>query len=107
SRRITTRDLALTAGVCFAVGALARFGLGSDSWFTGLPGFSMLADYAARSGRNLEILIGVVLPLILLTVAQWRRRDDDAGAARFARLRTEARGDANVLISADELRQPA
>ncbi len=106
SRRVTAWHLAVTASVCFVVGVIARFGLHSGSWLAGLPGFSILADYAARSGRNVEILVGVVLPLILMAIAEWRARGEAAGAAEFAQLRARARFD-SAPLTANELRQPA
>lgn len=87
SRRVTTFDLALATGISFTVGALFKFGLTPDSALSTLPVLSQLSNYARANPRDIEILIGVVLPAVFMGIAEWRRKTDAPGAGAFAQLR--------------------
>lgn len=105
SRRVRTGDLVLTAGICFTFGVLVRFGLAQGSWLGSLSGFRAIAEYAAVNPRNLEILIGVILPLLILMLAERWHRNDAPGHGAFLRLAHRPKPEA-ALTSAEELRQP-
>ena len=106
SRKITTVDLVVTTSVCFSLGLLVRFGLGADSPLAGWPGFAMLAGWVQAGPRNIEVVVGVVLPVALLSLAQWRRRTDALGAAAFCALAARPKPPVPVATVA-ELVQPA
>ena len=87
SRRVTTIDLGIATGLSFVTGALLKFGLPPGSTLSTLPVFSAVADYAHANPRDVEILIGVVLPMSVLAFAEWQRKTIAAGATAFASLR--------------------
>jgi solute:Na+ symporter, SSS family len=106
SKKITTSDLTITACVCFGVGLLARFGLGEGSFLSSLSGFSMLAEYAQGHERNLEIIIGVVLPATMLAIAELMHKGK-AQNVEFFDLHAKTARDINpVVLTVEELRQP-
>jgi len=86
SRRITARDLLLTVIICCGVGLWVRFGLSGRTGFNALPGIAELAAFARAQPRSMEVIVGVVLPALILTVAEWRRRTVAPGAIRFRAL---------------------
>ncbi len=106
SRKIRSADLAVTACICFGIGLFTRFGLAASSPLAGLPGFSLTSAFAHAHERNLEIIIGVILPALLLAIAEWRRRNP-APNVHFFDDRNEGAEENPIALSADELRQPA
>jgi solute:Na+ symporter, SSS family len=106
SRKVVAGDVAITVGVCFAAGALVRFGLGEGSWFAGWPGVVALAAIVEASPRNVDVVIGVVLPALLMGVAEWRRRTPAAGAEAVRELAAKSSADPEPL-SVEELVRPA
>jgi len=106
SRKITGRDVLITVGTCFVLGLLVRFGLGDESGLAVLPGFSALVAMVEASPRNVEVIIGVVLPAVLMGIAELRRTVPAAG---FAEVQKLANRSAAVLpaLSMAELVQPA
>ena len=47
----------------------------SSDWWT-------LKTYLAENTKNVEVLIGVILPILMLIGFEWKKRGVDAGASR-------------------------
>jgi Na+/proline symporter len=71
NRKVPTRALWLTAGICFPLGLLFRFALPEGS--EGLLGWLHTND------KLIETFIGVVLPLIITAFVAWSARGDSPG----------------------------
>jgi solute:Na+ symporter, SSS family len=106
SRKITTADLMMTALVCCGLGLLVRFGLGEGAFVPRLPGLAGFAAFAREQPRSMEALVGVLLPAVLLALAEWRRKQPAAGAAPIAAL-ADRQPKAAIAVTAAELAQPA
>lgn len=106
SRKVVAVDVAIAVGVCFGLGALVRFGLGENSWFAGWPGIAALAAMVEASPRNVDVVIGVVMPAILMATAEVRRRDPAAGAEAVRELASRTQSEPAVQ-SVAELVRPA
>ena len=108
SHRVTTLDLGIATGLSFAVGALIKFGLPPGSTLAALPLFSVIANYAHANPRDVEILIGVVLPALVMASAEWRRKTIAPGATAFAELQNKPVPALDVASSpSPDLHQPA
>jgi solute:Na+ symporter, SSS family len=86
SRKITTSDLAVTAGVCGGLGLLIRFGTGENGPLTGWSAMEGLVAFARAQPRSMEAIVGVLLPALILALAEWRQRRPAAGAVAFRAL---------------------
>jgi Na+/proline symporter len=106
SRKVTTVDLAVTAAVCFSLGLLVRFGLSAGSSLASWPGLATLAAWVQAGPRNVEVVVGVVLPGAMMALAQWRRQVDAPGATALRALATRPQPEAPTA-SVAELVQPA
>jgi SSS family solute:Na+ symporter len=106
SRKVTTADLAFTAAVCCGLGLLVRFGVAEDSRLSALPGLAAMTAFVRDQPRSVEVVVGVLLPGVLMALAELRRPGESTGAARFRKLsgRLDPGG---VAATAAELAQPA
>jgi solute:Na+ symporter, SSS family len=67
SKRINTSAVWFTGGICFVLGALYRFGFSQNGWFNGIEGFDSVVQFCQANNRNIEIFLGVLLPVLILT----------------------------------------
>ncbi len=106
SRKVTGRDVLITVGTCFVLGLIVRFGIGEGSALAALPGFAALVAMVEASPRNVEVIIGVVLPAVLMGVAELRRKESAPGVAEVEQLANRST-EALPELSLAELVQPA
>jgi len=106
SRKVTTLDLALTAGICCGLGLLVRFGMGGDSWLSRQPVLEHLATFARTQPRSVEAIVGVVLPALSMILVELLRRSEARGTAPFRALASRPRS-AEAPATVAELAQPA
>jgi Na+/proline symporter len=106
SRRVVAVDLLTAVVVCFGLGLLVRFGVNAGGPLESVPGLGWLAAWSQASPRNVEVVIGVILPGVLMALAEWRRREVAPGVAEFAALAERPQAKAPEM-SAAELAQPA
>ncbi len=106
SRKVVAVDVAIAVSVCFAVGALVKFGLGENALWSDWPGVAALKAWVESSPRNVDVIIGVVLPALLMGVAEWRRKDVAAGALAVRELARRSVA-APSAMSVEEQVQPA
>jgi solute:Na+ symporter, SSS family len=86
SRRVGAGAVWWTAGVCIAVGILAKFGLTPDSWLVEAGGLAPIAQWAANHSTTVDILLGVALPVGMLTIVELASRGVSEGWLRIAAL---------------------
>lgn len=91
SRRITRRCVVPTALISFAVGGGLRFGLARGGWLAGIPALSGLAAWAQANTRIVELISGVIVPLLVLSVMEAMGRGVSEGWMRVARQKEEQR----------------
>lgn len=91
SQKIGIRDMMIVALTSFTIGLVLRFGVASNPLIpeTGLLG-SFAAFLSAHTG-NVEVVIGVLLPILMLIGFEWRKRGIDPGAARVANYEAKLR----------------
>ena len=106
SRKVTSVDVIITVGTCFILGLIVRFGLSDTSVFSALPGFNALVALVEASPRNVEVLMGVVLPAVLMAIAERRRKVPAPGFAAVQKLAARAE-QKQPELSMTELVQPA
>lgn len=74
SKRITIGDMLRVALVSFFVGLLLRFGIATNPWITDESTFWSLANYLRENVKNVEVMVGVVLPVVMLGMIEWWKR---------------------------------
>lgn len=92
-----------------AVGLLVKFGFRSGGWFGDFSWAQGLINLVETNLRVSDLFVGIVTPLTVLLILQWRARETDAGwqrldAARIANEEQErpavvdARGPATIIV---------
>jgi Na+/proline symporter len=80
SKKINQSSVWATVSISVAVGAFLKFGL-ATGW---VAGDTSLAAWVQQNIRVAESLVGLVVPLLILTVMELRARGTDAGVTRLA-----------------------
>ncbi len=80
SRKIGIREMILVALTSFAIGLALRFGLASNPFVEEGDRLWPLARYLAENTKNVEVLVGVVLPLVMLGFIEWTKDHSDERA---------------------------
>ncbi len=84
SKKIKTSAVWTTGGICFALGALYRFGFSATGWFSELESMQLFIAFCEENNRNIEIFLGVLLPVVILTVMELTARGVSKGYERVA-----------------------
>lgn len=84
SRRIDARAVWVTAVTGFAAGALVRFGFTEGGFLTGIGSLGAMSVWIQSHYRVMEIAAGVVLPVVVLTILEWRGPAVSAGWLRVS-----------------------
>ena len=79
SRRIGVQDMWFVALLSFSLGAFLKFGIIGQRWFSSVESFRPFSELIRNHPKNVEVLVGVLLPLIVLTVLEWSRSKTDEG----------------------------
>ena len=66
SKRIGTRSVWLTAGLCFLAGALVNFGFSEGGFMAGFSAVTGLSAWIQSNMRLVQQLVGVLLPVLIL-----------------------------------------
>ena len=82
SRKIGIREMVIVALSSFGIGLSLRFGLAANPWIQKGDPLWSIASYLADNTKNVEVLVGVVLPVLMLIVFEWRGRGVDRGARK-------------------------
>ncbi len=79
SKRITQNDIWPTALISFGLGAIVKFGLITGGWFESIENLTKISEWISNNLRSLEIVVGVILPAVIMTLLQLRRREVSEG----------------------------
>jgi len=79
SRRIGTKSVWLTAGICFLAGALVNFGFSKGGFFENVSALETITVWIQSNHRLMQQLVGVLLPILILTYLEWRSSETDRG----------------------------
>ena len=82
SRKIGIRDMMIIVLTSFGVGLGLRFGLATNPLIVETSDWWAIKTYLAGNTKNVEVLVGVVFPILMLIGFEWRKRGVDAGATR-------------------------
>ena len=82
SRKIGLRDMLIVALTSFGIGLTLRFGIASNPMITEGQALFVVAEYLSQNTKNVEVLVGVILPVLMLIGFEWFRRGTDSGALR-------------------------
>ncbi|MGI9474708.1 MAG: sodium:solute symporter family transporter [Rubripirellula sp.] len=86
SRKVGIREMAMVIAVSFGVGAVVRFGLAGNPWIVQGDALFPLASYLADHAKNVEVVVGVLLPVGMLLAIELLKRTPDAAADTVDRL---------------------
>ena len=84
SKRVTQWCIWPTAGISFAVGALVKFGLSERGFLSGIEGLRPLCAWIQANLRTVEVFVGVVLPMLVLSVIELSSRGTSEGFEKVA-----------------------
>lgn len=82
SKKIGIRDMITVALTSFTIGLALRFGLSTNPMISESSTLWTTKAYLAENSKNVEVLVGVVLPIILLIFFEKKRSGVDPGAER-------------------------
>ncbi len=80
SSKIGLREMIIVALTSFGIGLALRFGLASNPMIQEGDRLWSIASYLAANSKNVEVLVGVILPVVMLVFFQWRKQGIDQGA---------------------------
>lgn len=80
SRKIGIRQMIIVALTSFSIGLLLRFGIAGNPRIVEGHSLFQFANYLSNNTKNVEVLVGVVLPILMLIVFEWRMKGTDKGA---------------------------
>lgn len=83
SRRIGARVVwsTLVAGV--GAGLLLKFGFSETGWFSGRDAFAGIVEFVKNRPRESDLIIGVIVPVTILTIAELRGANHSPGWRRL------------------------
>ena len=84
SRRLDVKAVWVTAGTSFFAGAIIRFGFSEGGFLTGFESLEAASAWIQSHYRMMEMTVGVVLPVCILAVLEWRSRATNAGWLRVS-----------------------
>ncbi len=84
SRRLDVKAVWITAGTSFFIGAIIRFGFSGGGFLTGFEQLDTASTWIQSHYRMMEMIVGVLLPICILTVLEWRSRSTNAGWLRVS-----------------------
>jgi solute:Na+ symporter, SSS family len=72
----------LAGGV--TAGGLLKFGFSETGWFSGMAVFAGLVELIGSHRRESDLLVGILVPVVILLIAEFRSRGVSAGWLRLA-----------------------
>lgn len=84
SRKIGIRDMMIVALVSFKVGALLKFAVAGNPLIEEGSALFAMKAYLMENNKDIDVLIGVVLPVLMLIGFELKRRGEDSGFKRVA-----------------------
>ncbi len=86
SRKIGGRSIWIIGLSGFSLGALARFGLSSNGWFSGVESLGGVIDWVSANANFLNTFIGVIFPVFILVILEIAGRGENPGWRSVAEL---------------------
>lgn len=102
-RRIDGRSIWVSVGAAIIVGIIVRVGLAEGGVLASMPGLSSVALWVQSNGPLTDLSIGVLTPLVVLSIMQATARTDSIGAQRIDALKAQAQGAFASAASRDPL----
>lgn len=69
SRRVDLKAIWVTAGISFVLGVIAKLGLAKEGWLVS-DATRGLSDWLQANGTTVDLIIGVVIPILVLFIMQ-------------------------------------
>ncbi len=88
SKKITIGAVWATAGISFVLGVICKIGLSSGGWLV-TESTQGLSDWITNNDKTVDLLIGVMLPVAVLTILQLLNKNTASGWKKVATLITE------------------
>lgn len=82
SKRVSAAGVWVTAAVCMTLGVMVKFGLPTIVT-TDDHMLASLSAWVEAESKTVELLLGVVLPLLILSVLEWTHVGESVGAERI------------------------
>lgn len=95
SQKIGIRDMIIVAMTSFVIGLGLRFGLATNPLIQEGSSLWPLASYLAENTKNVEVVVGVLLPILMLVGFEWKKKGVDLGAMRVEEHCTKAKANSN------------
>ncbi|OHB59423.1 MAG: hypothetical protein A2Y12_06195 [Planctomycetes bacterium GWF2_42_9] len=95
SRKIGQSAVWVTGGVCFFLGLIFRFGLANNN----IEFLKSITQFCKDNNRNIEIFIGVLLPIIILSIMELRARTVNRGYELVAEKVKEQLAEKTPIVS--------
>ena len=89
SRKIGLRHMLWVAFSSFVLGALFKFQLLEHPLVSNFQSLKFLSDYARNHPKNMEVIIGVIFPVLMLCLLEWHASTHDQGWAKVENRRRE------------------
>ncbi|WP_309379819.1 sodium:solute symporter family protein [Cerasicoccus frondis] len=106
SKRVSLSAIWTTVAISFLVGLIFKLGLGKDGFLV-MESTAGLANWAQANGTTVDLIIGVVIPVVILTVmhyslsdvaAGWTRVEEQVSAVIAAGKKTEASSMPAIIV---------
>jgi len=79
SRKIGIREMCLVALTSFFISVFLRFGIATNPLILETDWLAPLATYLSKNIKNLEVVVGVILPILMLLALERLKRGKDPG----------------------------
>jgi SSS family solute:Na+ symporter len=74
SKHIGIKDMLWVSLSSFSLGALVKFGIVGNPWMMEFDNLVGIIEYLKANSKNVEVSIGVVMPIVMLILLEWRNR---------------------------------
>lgn len=93
SRKIGIREMIIVALTSFAIGVTLRFGIASNPMITKGHSLWDFATYLKANKKNVEVLVGVILPVLMLFIFERFKGGTDPRAIEVGRHQADFKSD--------------
>ena len=90
SRKIGIREMVIVTLTSFTIGVALRFGIASNPMITDGHSLWDFANYLKANKKNVEVLVGVILPIVMLFVFERFKGGNDLRAIELEKHSNEA-----------------
>ena len=82
SKKVGIKEMLIVALVSFGIGLSLKFGIANNPMIVEGSSLYETAQYLAKNSKSVEVLVGVILPILLLVFFEWQKKTVDAGSLR-------------------------